>query len=119
MPPRKPKAPVPLEAEILSQIIMYLRVRGCVVWRQNQGAMPAVNPATGKRRFVRFASADGISDIIGCLPGGRLLAVEVKRPGGKPRPNQQAFLDALRAKGAFAVCVDGVGAMEEALKGIL
>ena len=30
----------------------------------------------------------GVSDIIGCLPGDRFLAIEVKRPAGKPTAEQ-------------------------------
>jgi VRR-NUC domain len=35
----------------------------------------------------------GISDIIGCSPEGIFIAIEVKRPGGKPSPEQLEFIE--------------------------
>ena len=40
----------------------------------------------------KFASPgfDGVPDRLALLPGGRMAFVEVKAPGGKPRPLQEA-----------------------------
>lgn len=38
-------------------------------------------------------SRKGTADIIGCLPNGRFLAVEVKRPRLKPTELQKEWLD--------------------------
>ena len=106
---------IPLEADILRQCLDYLRLRGIPAWRQNQGGIRATY--RGRRRFVRFAGIEGISDILGLLPpSGRLLAVECKRPGGKPSPQQLAFLEQVRAAGGLAVVVHSLHELEAALR---
>ena len=42
----------------------------------------------------------GISDLLGCY-NRRMFAIEVKKPGGKPTPDQIAFLDAVRGAGGI------------------
>lgn len=61
----------PTEKEIEKSIRRYLDIRGIFNWPSHAGQIiPVMN---------------GISDIIGALPGsGRILAIEVKRPGWKP-----------------------------------
>lgn len=44
----------------------------------------------------------GVPDIIGCIPGGKMLLIEVKTPTGVLSPEQGAFLDRFRAAGALA-----------------
>ncbi len=41
-------------------------------------------------------------DLLGQVSGGRWIAVEVKRPGQKPRPGQLAYLELFRQHGAIA-----------------
>lgn len=41
----------------------------------------------------------GVPDRIVLFPGGRIVFVELKRPGGKPRPLQVRFLNWLRKMG--------------------
>jgi hypothetical protein len=56
----------------------------------------------GKSQPVRFGKR-GQSDIIGYLPDGRFLAVETKASDGKPTPEQEAFLEAVRMAGGVAI----------------
>lgn len=95
-----------LERDIQAQCLQYLSLIGCLVWRQNQGSLFA--SSNGKTRRIRFASIEGISDIIGCTPTGRLLAIEVKRPGNHPTSHQQAFLDAVNRVGGLGIVVRSV-----------
>ena len=66
-------------------------------------------------------STKGVSDIIGILPDGRFLAIEVKKEGWQPpKPGtkayehfmeQKKFIDTIRRNGGvgfFANCVDHV-----------
>lgn len=55
---------------------------------------------------VKFVSPglDGMPDRLALLPGGRMAFVEVKAPGKKPRPLQEARHRMLRRLG-FAVYV--------------
>lgn len=101
------------EADIQRQILEYLKVHGIFAWRQNQGGMTATH--NGRSRFVRFAHVDGISDIIGVLPGGRFMAIEVKRRGGKPTDAQAAFLERVWSEGGAACVADSLEAAIEFL----
>src|SRR5581483_1551553 len=81
------------ESIVLSACLQWLQLKGIWAWRQNQGAIPLRDG--GYRRFVGLK---GVSDILGMLPQtvqvagekepttfGNILAIEVKRPGEKPR----------------------------------
>jgi hypothetical protein len=102
------------EIDIIRVCLRWLHLQGVYCWRQNQGAIAAVS--RGKRRFFRFAGAAGVSDILGLLrPSGRFLAVEVKRPGGRPTPEQQVFLETVQANGGLALCVHSLDELQGAL----
>jgi hypothetical protein len=102
MKAKKMGLPPPSEKEIQSQIMKYLSARGIFHWRQNQGA--TVVPAAGgaKRRFFRMTSVDGVSDILGIIPDGRLLAIEVKAGRNGPTEAQAEFLRRVKAAGGLA-----------------
>lgn len=99
------------ESDVLKACLDYLKYRGFFIWRQNQGAIP-----TADGGFRRFAGLRGVSDILGVLPAGRFLAVEVKRPGGKKSPEQDAFLSRVAELGGFASCVSSVEELASDLK---
>ena len=90
------------ESEVLRQCMAYLYARRIFCWRNNTGAAK-----TEDGRFVRFG-LPGASDIIGILPGGKLIAVECKRTSGKVSPQQQAFLDRVEREGGVAVIATSV-----------
>jgi hypothetical protein len=100
------------EAVVLRQVLELLRLRGIPAWRANSGGMRVGG------RYVRFASADGLSDVVGCLPalGGRMLLVETKRPGGRLTAAQRGFLDVMGAAGALCLVVSDVRQLDEALR---
>lgn len=60
---------------------------------------------------LKFASPgfDGVPDRIALLPGGRMAFVEVKAPGKKPRPLQEARHRLLRRLGFKVYVLDDVG----------
>jgi hypothetical protein len=45
----------------------------------------------------------GSADILGCLPGGKFLAVETKAPAGRLSPEQLEFLEKIRGIGGVAI----------------
>jgi hypothetical protein len=103
----------PREGDLLKACLQLLQLHRIPCWRQNAGA--ATFGSGAGRRFVRF-SPPGTADILGCLPpSGRLLAVEVKRPGGRLTPAQAAFLDHVRAAGGLALVVRDVRDLQRAL----
>jgi hypothetical protein len=62
----------------------------------------------------------GTADIVGCMPDGQFLAIEVKRPGGKFKPYQLPWLETIRSLGGLVLVVHSVqellAAMLPALK---
>lgn len=84
------------EAAALIEVLKALRASPMVAWaeRQNSGA------AKVGGRFIRFGWP-GCSDVIGQLRDGRFLAVEVKAPKGKLRPEQTVFLERINAAGGL------------------
>lgn len=56
----------------------------------------------------------GVPDRI-CILDGRVVFVEVKTTGRKPRPNQQRRIQQLRDQGIPVFVVDGMSGVEEVL----
>lgn len=73
------------------------------VWRQNKTGLYRADI----KRFVP-SGANGISDIIGVLRGGRWLAIECKEPGHVATPDQEAFMGCVREMGGVAFVACGV-----------
>ena len=116
--PRTYGLKAPRETHLVRACLDYLRLRGVYCWRQNSGA--AVFGQGKARRFVRMTrGVQGVSDILGILPGGRFVAVEAKMPGNRPTPDQAAFLDAVRAQGGVALVVTDVAELAAELVGLL
>ena len=103
--------PKSTESQVLGACLQLLTLRGVFAWRANQAAIPLKGGG-----FRRFAGLKGVSDILGVLRGGRLLAVECKRPGEKVRPEQAAFLARVNELGGVGVVVDDVKALEKLLE---
>ena len=95
--PSAPRRPVLAEAGALVEVLKALRVHPAVAWveRMNSGATKL-----GKR-FVRFGFP-GCPDVLGQLHDGRLLAVEVKGPRGRLRPEQKVVLTRVADAGGVA-----------------
>lgn len=65
---------------------------------------PGPELSVGYRALARSRElhARAVPDILGALPGGHFLAVEVKRSCGKLTLRQQNFLDKVSRKGGLA-----------------
>ncbi len=61
----------------------------------------------------------GVADILAVLPGGRMLAVEVKTPTGKVSANQEDFLSRVDENGGAAMVVRSVDELEQFLNEFL
>lgn len=97
----------PREHDLQGAILVYLAWDHRVAWahRFNSGAHVLTGiDAQGQetRRFVRYAFP-GCSDILGQLVTGHLLAIEVKRRGGRVRPEQRRFLAQVGRAGGLAL----------------
>jgi len=100
---RRARAPAPRESAIQAAILeAFRRKTNYLVWRQNTGAVRVRGTTTAKGRFIRFG-VPGQSDLLGIGPGGRFLAIEVKRPGEKLNPNQESYRDMVRSRGGVYI----------------
>ena len=88
------------ERAIQSQILQWLGYHHIKAFRINAGM---VRTGEGRSsRIIRMAPK-GFSDIMGVLPGGRAIFIEVKAKGGKPTQMQLDFLGDMIAQGAIAL----------------
>ena len=79
------------EQDIQRTILIYLKEQCIFHWRNNSGKK-------GKYTF----GLKGSSDIIGILPNGRFLAIEVKYGKNKPSEDQVAFIKNINDNGGLA-----------------
>lgn len=80
------KAPAMKEKEITTQIRNVLKLYGVFHWKV----------------FQSLGSTPGVPDILGILPGGRMLAIEVKTERGKVSPHQERFIKNINDNGGLA-----------------
>lgn len=100
------------ESAILKGCLQYLQIRGIMCWRQNTGAQVI---GEGKdRRYIRYAFP-GCPDIIGHLPGGRALYIEVKARRGTLSQPQREFLARAEADGCVAAVVRSVDELRDVI----
>ena len=76
------------ESEIKKAILTYLKYQKIYAWNNR-------NVGMWNEKGQRFIPAPmlGISDILGILPDGKFLAIEVKAEKGKPTDNQICFIE--------------------------
>lgn len=103
---------------ILSDVLSCLKQlqsMGKICWhaRMNSGAGKLQYGTAKSSQFIRFGFP-GMPDVLGQLPDGRLLAIEVKRPSGKVTDEQAAFLEKAGRSGALAFVARSVSDVLEA-----
>ena len=99
------------ETEIQKACLEWLQWQGYLAWRNNTAGI-----YDQKKGVYRFHGMKGVSDILCCLPpDGKLLAVEVKAPRGKPTEYQKEFLDKVNDAGGIGIVVTSVDDLEKAL----
>lgn len=98
------------EGEVVKACLEYLGLCRVFAWRNNSGALP---DKTG--RLVRYGKV-GSSDIIGCLPGGRFLAVECKAGPGRATEAQSEFLEQVRSQGGLPLLVRSMDELRRGLR---
>jgi len=101
------------EADVLRQVLDYLALVGIFSWRTNNTGI--YDPS--KKRFRSFSGLRGVSDVLGILNDGRLLAVECKRPGGKLTVEQEVFQQQVRDRGGVAFVATSLEELRTGLQG--
>jgi hypothetical protein len=88
------------ESGLQSRIIEAIRGLGILCWRQNVGKFKL-----GKR-WVSFGEA-GMPDLF-CVVWGRIIGIEIKRPGEEPREHQDAWARRFKMAGGKYVVAHSV-----------
>lgn len=108
----------PLESEVQSAIIQAFKLKHRItLWPIDSGGK-GFRGASGGRGHSGIP--EGFPDLLGIIPGGIALFIEVKRPGQKPKPKQKEFLAWLEGMGCIAFWAASVDTalwnFEEAMK---
>ena len=98
------------EGRIKAACLRYLEKLGFKVWNNPSGAAQ-IRPG----EWLHFGKK-GSADILGCLPGGRFLAVECKTGYGRLSPEQRDFLADIKALGGLAVMAKSWQDIDQALR---
>jgi hypothetical protein len=98
------------EGRVKAAILRYLERHGFFAWNNPSGAVQ-IRPG----KFLRFGKK-GSADILGCLPGGKFLAVECKAPAGRLAPEQSAFMEKVRGLGGVAIVARSFKELDQALR---
>lgn len=84
------------ERDIQKGILDYLRWRKIFCWKNSNVGIKKSNGS-----FIPVGMK-GVSDILGILPSGKFLAIEVKCKYRKPSPAQKKFLYEIEKNGGLA-----------------
>ena len=90
------------EKDIENEILEYLNLVGIFSWKHENGAVYDPTRKQFRLSHSKF-KFKGISDIIGIVPTGRLIALEVKRPDTikKVTADQLLFGEKIRNSGGI------------------
>jgi hypothetical protein len=93
------------EKFVLQQVLQYLRLKKCLVYRMNTGAGMFSNPS-GKARFVRFGEK-GMADVL-AFTKDSVIWVEAKGSSGKQSDFQRDFQKDVEAYGHIYILAKSV-----------
>jgi penicillin-binding protein-related factor A (putative recombinase) len=99
-----------IEQGIQAAILALLRAYRIFCWKNNTAGIYVQS-----RNTYIPSHAPGVADILGVLPGGRFLAVEVKSPKGRVSPHQQQFIDSINQAGGMAFVAHSIDEVQEHL----
>jgi hypothetical protein len=95
------RVPKEKEAPILSGVLDLLDLLGIQAFRANAGGGYRIGKG-GRPQLIR-GMPEGFPDVFGWLPkDGRFLAIECKRPGEEPTPEQWEFIHRINRDGGVA-----------------
>ncbi len=102
------------EKRIEYAILSWLKAHGFIAWKHDRQG--TYDPVKGTFRANRNPhKIKGVSDILGILKGGRILAIEVKAPKGRVSPEQKLFIDLVNAAGGKAFVARSIEDVEREL----
>ena len=98
------------EAQISKAMMMEASRLGLRVFRNNVGLF-----YTKDGTPTRCGLHKGSADLIGWMPDGKIASIEVKREGGKARPDQINWMKQVQNAGGFACIIDDEKKLKEML----
>ena len=101
------------ENAVVSEIIEYLSWKGIFCW-QNKNIATYDRKTGAYRKFGKHQIA-GISDILGIMYDGRMLAIECKDGYNKATDEQKEFIDNINKAGGIAFVAYGIDDVEKNL----
>lgn len=91
------------ENDIQNGILEFLRFKKIVAWRNNNGAVYDEKSGTFRRKNKWEKIHGDPVDILGVLPDGKFLAIEVKKDENeKATPGQIKFMNRINKSGGVA-----------------
>ena len=99
------------KTDIQDVIFEHLVWRGWLVIRVNSGRKGNI-PFNLWQCLGMDRRPKGAADLMGCTDTGQFFAIECKKPGKKPTPEQEEFLQAVERRGGLAIVADGIEAVE-------
>lgn len=109
------------ENEVSNSILQFLLFKRITAWRNNNGAVADSKVNGGFRRKNKWETIHGSPvDILGVLPCGKFLAIEVKKDEkGKARKGQEKFMKAINDSGGIAFMAYSIDCVKENLDGLI
>src|ERR1700722_3134800 len=90
MSARRPRAAVEREAAVQRDVELAIGAEPDVLLLRNQVGLARELDEDGRERFMRYGLGIGSPDLVAILaPRGRWFALECKRPGENPTPEQR------------------------------
>lgn len=95
-------SPIISEKLIEKSILQWLSVKGIKAWKNH--SVGIFDPRQGQFRAIRGQfTQKGTADILGILPDGKFLAIEVKSEKGRVTDEQAQFIDDILHRNGFAI----------------
>ena len=101
------------ESQIQKGVINWLLYHKCFVWRNNTGSYE-----TAAGHYVSYGFK-GSPDIVGMLPNGRFLGVEVKTVIGKQNKDQKIFEQRVKECGGIYIIARSIDDLEREIRPLL
>jgi len=96
-----------LQAKIVKALMQHPKVKWVMVITSGTVKLGKFYFKIGKYHYLGDTH-DGVSDILGQMTDGSMLAIEVKLPGKKPTEDQTKFLNIVKMNNGVSGWVDNV-----------
>lgn len=107
-----------LEKEIENAILEYLALIGIYAWKNQTTGVYDTKRKIFRKSWNKY-HINGVADILGILPTGMLLAIEVKTKKTYPSQNQKDFLKNISDNKGIAFIARSIDDVKRVLDAIL